>query len=296
MTEILKTTNIIKQFGNVKALDDVSFVVPKGSIFGILGPNGSGKTTLLGIITDVLKPDTGSYRWFDEDNSEKQRQKIGTLLETPNFYSYLTAEQNLRISAAIKGSDGKNIYDALQVMGLFEKKDSKFSTFSLGMKQRLSIAATLLGNPMILILDEPTNALDPEGIAQTRELIKKLNSEGKTIIIASHMLDEVEKICTHVAILKKGKLITSGHVEHVFVNEDVVEIGSPNMMQLIEAFKKFEGYTQLTVKDKYINIYFPKGKTPFAELTRYCSEKGILIDHLQIKRNQLEEKYFELTR
>ena len=201
---ILTVENISKNYGNIKALKGVSFSVPAGCVYGILGPNGSGKTTLLGIIMNVLKATGGSYKLFDENATDAHRKKIGTLLETPNFYHYLSAVQNLKISAAIKGHGEDDIDNVLHTVDLFKRKDSPFSTFSLGMKQRLAIGAALLGDPDVLVFDEPTNGLDPVGIAEIRSLIKELSAKGKTIIMASHLLDEVEKVCTHVAILKQG--------------------------------------------------------------------------------------------
>ena len=193
---VLSINNITKYYGNIRALNNVSFSVPEACTYGILGPNGSGKTTLLGIVTEILKPTSGVYTLLDNEKTPKNelRKHIGTLLETPNFYHYLTAEQNLRISAEIKGCEINEIDGVLKKVGLYERRKSKVSTFSLGMKQRLAIGSALLGNPKVLIFDEPTNGLDPEGIAEIRELIKQLGSEGHTIIMASHLLDEVEKV------------------------------------------------------------------------------------------------------
>src|SRR5918993_3377261 len=238
---ILVVDNIHKNYGPIQALKGVSFSVPEGAVFGILGPNGSGKTTLLGIILDVLKPTSGSYQLFDETPSKKHRQQIGTLLETPNFYHYLSAVQNLRIAARIKGRDEKDNDRVLDIVDLTKRKNSKFNTYSLGMKQRLAVASCLLGDPSVLMFDEPTNGLDPVGIAETRELIKKLNAEGKTIIMASHLLDEVEKVCTHVAVLLKVTLITHGHVDEILVNEDIVEVGSNDLDGIISILQNFPG-------------------------------------------------------
>jgi ABC-2 type transport system ATP-binding protein len=209
---ILEVRHVSKRYKSVRALADLSFAVPEGSIYGILGPNGSGKTTLLGIITGVLGADAGEYELFEDTVTPKHilRRRIGTLLETPNFYHYLSARDNLRITAGIKGTPEAEIDAVLEKVGLAERQHSKFSTFSLGMKQRLAIGAALLGNPRVLILDEPMNGLDPEGIVEVRELVRSLAREGRTVIMASHLLDEVEKVCTHVAILKKGELLAEG--------------------------------------------------------------------------------------
>ena len=293
---ILTVDNIYKNYGSIQALKGVSFNVPQQSVFGILGPNGSGKTTLLGIILDVLKPTSGSYQLFDETPSKKHRQQIGTLLETPNFYHYLSAVQNLRIAAHIKGRDEKDIDRVLQIVDLTNRKNSKFSTYSLGMKQRLAVASCLLGDPSVLMFDEPTNGLDPVGIAETRELIKKLNREGKTIIMASHLLDEVEKVCTHVAVLMKGTLITHGHVDEILVNEDIVEMGALDSDELLNVLQNFPGYTSVHKNGLFVEATFPSGDAQLDRINKYCFEKGITLNHLRVRRKSLEAKFFELTK
>ncbi|MDO9156573.1 MAG: ATP-binding cassette domain-containing protein, partial [Sediminibacterium sp.] len=233
METVLQIDGVSKAYGKVKALKEVSLTIPKGSVFGILGPNGSGKTTMMSIVLDVLGADTGTYSWFNQPPTSAARKRIGSLLETPNFYHYLSAEDNLKITSAISGrGNDQDISEVLEIVKLTERKKSRFSTYSLGMKQRLAIAAALLGNPEVLLLDEPTNGLDPVGILEIRELIRRLADKGITIIIASHLLDEVEKICSHVAILKRGTLLTSGPVDEVLSNEDIVEIAAMDMQAL----------------------------------------------------------------
>ena len=238
MSTVLTIDNLTKYYGPIRALHNVSFNVPDGSVFGILGPNGSGKTTLLGIIMDILKPSSGNYLWKGQPGSAKMRQQIGTLLETPNFYHYLSGIRNLRIAAEIKQRGEDDIEKVLQLVNLWQRKDSKFSTYSLGMKQRLAIASTLLGNPEILVFDEPTNGLDPAGIAEIRELIKQLNRQGKTIIMASHILDEVEKVCSHVAIIQKGELKATGSVQDILDRKAVnhVDEVAPCMSQTVTQY------------------------------------------------------------
>lgn len=293
---ILSVQQLSKNYGSIKALKNVSFEVPPGSVFGILGPNGSGKTTLLGIIMDVLKASGGSYKLFDEVPTEKHRKQIGTLLETPNFYHYLSAVNNLKIAAAIKGRGADDIDRVLEIVNLHQRKDSRFNTFSLGMKQRLAIGSCLLGNPEVLVFDEPTNGLDPVGIAEIRELIKKLSKEGKTIIMASHLLDEVEKVCTHVAILQKGNLITYGHVDEILVNEDIAEIGSADLDQLYAAVQGYPEATQILHQNQHIDLYFRNGTASLEEINRYCFGKGITLNHMRLRKKSLETKFFELTK
>jgi ABC-type multidrug transport system ATPase subunit len=297
VSNILSIQSITKFYGRIRALNQVSFEVPPGSVFGVLGPNGSGKTTLLGIVMDVLKANDGTYSWFGEPSSEKQRQKIGTLLETPNFYHYLSGEQNLRIAAAIKGKGTEDIPRVLEVVKLTERKHSKFSTYSLGMKQRLAIASCLLGDPQVLVFDEPTNGLDPVGIAETREVIRHLAREGKTILLASHLLDEVEKVCTHVAILQRGQLLMAGNVNEVLMNEDFIELGaSPSALgALQQLLAGLPGVKQVKLYEQHVQVFFEKSVMDTGEVNRYCFEKGIVLTYLQLRKRSLESKFMELT-
>lgn len=292
---VLNLSGITKYYGSICALNNVSFSVPEGSVFGILGPNGSGKTTMLGIVMDILKPSSGSFTFFDKQPSAETRKQVGTLLETPNFYHYLSGERNLRISAEIKGKGIEQIDNVLHKVNLHHRKDSKFSTYSLGMKQRLAIAAALLGDPSVLVFDEPTNGLDPVGIAEIRELIKRLADEGKTIIMASHMLDEVEKVCTHVGILKTGNLLAAGKVDEVLVNEDIVEIGSSNMTGLINLVKTLDGFSNVKEVKDHLQLLYPVGTANLEELNQHCFKNGVVLNHLQLKKKSLETKFLELT-
>jgi ABC-2 type transport system ATP-binding protein len=246
---------------------------------------------------DVLKASGGSYSWFGSPPSERQRQQIGTLLETPNFYHYLSGEQNLKIAAGIKEKDAGDIPRVLELVKLTERKDSRFSTYSLGMKQRLAIASCLLGNPQVLVFDEPTNGLDPVGIAETREVIRQLAREGKTIVLASHLLDEVEKVCTHVAILQRGQLLTAGNVNEVLVNEDFIEVSAePSAMQALqELLTGLPGVRQVKPYEQHVQVFFGNGVMDTGELNRYCFEKGVVLNYLQLKKRSLESKFMELT-
>jgi ABC-2 type transport system ATP-binding protein len=293
---VLQIHNLSKSFGKIKALDNVSFDVPRGSVFGLLGPNGSGKTTLLSIILDILGADAGSFSWFGEPSTLVHRKRIGSLLETPNFYHYLSAVQNLRITQSIsqRGSE-EAIHEVLRTVNLYDRRNSKFSTYSLGMKQRLAIAASLLGSPEVLLLDEPTNGLDPVGIAEIRELIKSLAAAGHTIIMASHLLDEVEKICDHVAILKYGKLITSGTVTSVLADEDCYLVNSYEQERLIELLNHLPGVSRLVVTSEGVECYI-KGTNINAEtINRHCFDHQLVLNQLSAKKKRLEEKFFELT-
>ena len=299
MSSILRIEKISKFYGSIRALDNVSFDVPEGSVFGILGPNGSGKTTLLGIVMDILNASSGNFSWMgDPGGTSAIRRQIGTLLETPNFYAYLSGQKNLEISAAIKGHGHDDIQRVLEVVNLYQRKDSKFSTYSLGMKQRLAIASTLLGNPGILVFDEPTNGLDPAGIAEIRQLIKELSAQGKTIVMASHILDEVEKVCTHVAIIQKGVLKTVGSVGEVLSgsadNSITIDMASDNLDLLQEAMRSFPGVQDAFINGNILQVQCEESVSG-SQLNDYCFKKGITLSLLNPKRKNLETRFLEIT-
>jgi lantibiotic transport system ATP-binding protein len=285
MSAVLSVNNLSKNYGFVRALNGVSFDVPKGSVFGILGPNGSGKTTLLGIVMEVLKSTGGSYSWQGQPGNAEQRRQIGTLLETPNFYHYLSGEKNLNISAAIKQRNTDDIPQVLKTVNLFGRKDSKFSTYSLGMKQRLAIGSALLGNPDILVFDEPTNGLDPAGIAEIRELIKELNRQGKTIIMASHILDEVE-------------LKTTGPVSEVLDTAAdtaiTITVAADNNELLAQEIKNMMGVQSVISSEGVLILQCDINVNP-STINQFCFSKGIILNQLLMKRKTLETRFLEIT-
>ena len=297
MSVVLSINNLSKSYGPVKALKGVSFDVPEGSVFGILGPNGSGKTTLLGIVMDVLRANDGQFLWFGQTGTSPQlRKKIGSLLETPNFYSYLSGLANLKITQSISGRGNKSeIDEVLKKVKLYERRFSSFKTFSLGMKQRLAIASALLGNPKVLVLDEPTNGLDPVGIAEIRELIIDLKEKGHTVIMASHLLDEVEKVCTHAAILKTGQLIATGPVDEIMMDEDIVELSATDLSGLAEILHKFSSNIRVDDKSNAVQLILPKGTANLETINRHCFDNGIVLSQLTLKKKRLEARFFELT-
>jgi ABC-type multidrug transport system ATPase subunit len=291
---VLSIQQISKSYGPIRALESVSFDVPEGAVFGILGPNGSGKTTMLGIVLDVLVAGSGTYTWFGGIAPDAARRQIGALLETPNFYHYLSAVENLDITAAIKRQGHDDKLRVLELTGLLQRKDSKFQTFSLGMKQRLAIAAALLGSPKVLVLDEPTNGLDPAGIAEIRELILKLSNEGITVIMASHMLDEVEKVCNHVAILKRGQLLVTGEVDNVLRSEDQVEVRADNLPALQQLLSGMPGIRKVQPGNNMLLLSCDAMVMP-AHINEYCMNHGTTLSHLLLKKKSLESKFIELT-
>ena len=295
MNEILNIQNLSKNYGKIKAVDGLSFIVERGTVYGILGPNGSGKTTTLSVITGVLHPAGGSYRWFGNKQGKWERKRIGSLIETPNFYPYLTLFQNLQIDARIKNVQEEDIIRVLGITDLLRRKYSRFDTLSLGMKQRLSFASVLLGDPEVLVLDEPANGLDPEGIAEVRRIIMSEREKGKTIIIASHILDEVEKVCTHVGILKMGKLIASGLVDKLLVMDRVLTISAVDNTKLKEVLEK-SGLVKKIKEDVDCITATILSEIEPGEINMYVIEKGITLTRLEVNKPTLESQFLELVR
>lgn len=291
MSSVLSVNSLSKYYGGLKALDDVSFEVQKGQVYGILGPNGSGKTTTLGIISGILRKNSGSFNWFGGDLTKPTKQKIGTILETPNFYPYLSGRKNLKIVSLIKNTHSSKIQKVLDFVGLSELPSLKFSKYSLGMKQRLAIAGAILNDPEVLILDEPTNGLDPTGIIEIREMIIDLAKQGKTILLASHLLDEVQKVCTHTLILKKGKLLYKGPIDNS--NSNDFEISSNDLSKLEIAIKDSNlAYIKEKINDKLI---VTGDELESDELNKMLTEKGIYLNHLVRKKVGLEKIFMEIT-
>ena len=295
MEAILNINGISKRYGKVKALNNLSLQINRGEIYGILGPNGSGKTTTLGILLGVLNADSGSYSWNGKTPSKYDRKNIGSLLETPNFYPYLTARQNLSIVCKVKEVSQSEVDRVLSIVDLINRADSKFKTFSLGMKQRLAIASALLGNPETLVLDEPTNGLDPQGIAEIRTIILDLAKKGKTIIMASHILDEVEKTCTHVAVLKLGNLLTYGPIQSVLNNQEQVLVVSENLELLKLTLAQIDGVSNVKQIGDKVSLILEHGKD-ISYLNRTLFDKGIVVSEIGIQKPDLEANFLELIK
>ena len=299
MTSILETilsiTNLKKRYGNLQALDGISFDIKKGCVYGILGPNGSGKSTTLGIVLNVVNKTSGNYSWFDGKMETHQAlKKVGAIIERPNFYPYMTAVENLKLVCKIKNINYHKIDEKLEIVGLEERKNSKFSTFSLGMKQRLAIASALLNDPEILILDEPTNGLDPQGIHQIRDIIKHIATQGTTILLASHLLDEVEKVCSHVIVLRKGIILYSGPVDGMTSNEGFFEIQADDNLALQKAILTHPAVERIKEEGDKVFVYL-KSALSSTELNTFLFEQNICLSYLVKRKNSLEEQFLELT-
>ncbi len=295
METILSIKNLYKRYGKVQAVKDVSLDIQKGNVYGILGPNGSGKSTTLGIVLNVVNKTSGEYSWFNGTmKTHEALKKVGAIIERPNFYPYMTAKENLELVCKIKGIDYKKVHEKLEIVGLLDRQDSKFNTFSLGMKQRLAIASALLNDPEILILDEPTNGLDPQGIHQIRDIIKFIASQGTTILLASHLLDEVEKVCSHVLVLRKGEILYSGTVDGMSNNNGFIELQANDMKSLIVALQQFPNLSDIKEVDGKV-VLFSKSDIDSAEVNKFLAKQSIYLNHLVKRKNSLEEQFLQLT-
>jgi ABC-type multidrug transport system ATPase subunit len=289
---VLSTDKLTKHFGKLCAVNQLDLEVKRGQVFGMLGPNGSGKTTTLGMLMGVVNPSAGSFSWFGEPATHHTRKKIGAVLEHPIFYPYLSGQKNLELNALIKGADPANIAKVLEIVELTARKDDKYQTYSLGMKQRLAIASALVSDPIILILDEPTNGLDPMGIAEIREIIKRIAADGKTIILASHLLDEVQKVCTHFAVLKRGNLMHIGPVDDVGKGEEIVEVQAYHD-DLSILLQEFVGSASIKKENGLFEVMMKEGYHA-KDLNRFLFDKGIVASHLNTRKKSLEKQFLEI--
>ncbi len=292
MESVLSISKLTKKFGRITAVNNLDLEVAKGQVFGFLGPNGSGKTTTLGMLMGVVNPTSGNFSWFGQPVTNETRKKIGAVLEHPIFYPYLSGQKNLELTAMIKGAPVEHIARVLETVELTSRKDDAYKTYSLGMKQRLAIASALLNNPIVLILDEPTNGLDPMGIAEIRNIIKKIAADGKTIILASHLLDEVQKICSHFAVLRRGVLMHSGPVDEVGKGEETIEVAAYHD-DLGFALQEFSG-TLSQKKDNANFIVKLKDGYNSQDINRFLFEKGIVVSHLLTQKKSLEKQFLEI--
>jgi ABC-2 type transport system ATP-binding protein len=294
---ILKITNLNKIFNRkLHAVKNVSFEIKKGNVYGILGPNGSGKSTTLGIVLNVVNKTSGEFEWFEgKSNTHEALKKVGAIIERPNFYPYMTAKENLELVCKIKETPFSKVEEKLELVGLLERKNDKFKTFSLGMKQRLAIASALLNDPEILILDEPTNGLDPQGIRQIRDIIRIIASKGTTILLASHLLDEVEKVCSHVVVLQKGVMLYQGSVHNMIENNSFFELKSNNNQQLKLVLQNHPSVEKIVDEEEKV-LVFLKQDIAAQELNSYLFENKIVLEHLVKRKNSLEEQFLELTK
>jgi ABC-2 type transport system ATP-binding protein len=292
MTSILETKGLSKYYGKIHALEGLDLSIEQGMVFGFLGPNGSGKTTTLALILQAITPTHGSFYWFGGQPQRNVRKRIGAILENPCFYPYLTGFQNLKIAARIKEVSLQSIEPVLKVVDLWDRRDDDFRTYSLGMKQRLAIASALLADPGVLILDEPTNGLDPQGIVEIRNLITAIAGTGKTIILASHLLDEVQKVCTHFMVLRKGSKLYQGSVKEALHNQSSIEVASRDLVFLEKCLSDFEADLQIKKGTDRFIITNPEFSTE--KINQYLISRGIVLTLLQEKAGSLEEQFLKI--
>ena len=295
MSIILSVNNLSKKYGAVQALDNLSFNFEQGSVLGILGPNGSGKTTTLSIITGLTTANNGTFKWFNFSDNQPVNNLIGVIIEQPKFYPYLSIKDNLQIVAKIRDlKDYKSrIETVLQQVDLLDSINKKYSALSLGMKTRLGLAASLLGNPQILIFDEPTNGLDPKGIAFVRNLIKDEAKKGKSIILASHLLDEVQKVCSDVLILQKGKKIMQGKVNELLQSEILLLIKSSDNQKLADLIKGTGISYDLEIVDNTLKVKI-KDENDTKKISELAMQSKIVITQLEQKKKSLEEEFLKI--
>lgn len=296
METIITVNELTKKFGHLTAVNQLSFSIEKGKIYGMLGPNGSGKSTTLGMILNVVNPTGGNFSWFGgTQNTHQALKRVGAIIERPNFYPFMTGAQNLRLVCRIKEVPESKIEEKLELVDLLDRKHDKFKTYSLGMKQRLAIASALLNDPEILILDEPTNGLDPQGIAQVRDIIFKIAAQGTTILLASHLLDEVEKVCSHVLVMQKGKQIYFGPITALTTDHGYFEINASDEAALMEALKGNK-HIKTVERQGTLVLAFPNKALEIENLSKALTSKGIVLTHLAKKHKSLEEQFLILTK
>ncbi|MDB2555710.1 ATP-binding cassette domain-containing protein [Flavobacteriaceae bacterium] len=296
METILSLKNLDKKFGRVHAVNNLSFDIQKGNVYGILGPNGSGKSTTLGIILNVVNKTSGEFSWFNGKLSTHQAlKKVGAIIERPNFYPYMTAVQNLSLICKIKDISTEKIEEKLKVVNLYERRNSKFSTFSLGMKQRMAIASALLNDPEILILDEPTNGLDPQGIHEIRQIIQEITKNGTTILLASHLLDEVEKVCSHVVVIREGIKLYSGRVDEMTASKGLFELKTANdKIKLLTLLEQHHSVGAVKEEGEFIIAYLTE-EMEATEINTFLFKNGIAVSHLVKRKPSLEQQFLDLT-
>ena len=296
METILSLKNLDKKFGRVHAVNNLSFDIQKGNVYCILGPNGSGKSTTLGIILNVVNKTSGEFSWFNGKLSTHQAlKKVGAIIERPNFYPYMTAVQNLSLICKIKDISTEKIDEKLKIVNLYERRNSKFSTFSLGMKQRMAIASALLNDPEILILDEPTNGLDPQGIHEIRQIIQEITKNGTTILLASHLLDEVEKVCSHVVVIREGIKLYSGRVDEMTASKGLFELKTANdKIKLLTLLEQHHNIGGVKEEGEFIIAYLTE-EMEATEINTFLFKNGIAVSHLVKRKPSLEQQFLDLT-
>ncbi len=293
---VIRATHLSKHYDTVPAVRDVSFTVQRRDVYGFLGPNGSGKSTTIAMMLGLVQPTSGQIDLFGlgADRRSDALTQVGAIIESPTFYPYLSGRDNLKILARLRGGvNDQRISDVLEIIGLDEAQGKHFNHYSLGMKQRLAIGATLLHDPELLVLDEPTNGLDPAGMLEVRHLIKRLAANGKTIFISSHLLGEVEQVCNRVAILRKGEIMAEGSIDELSMRGQgiIVRVAEPD--RAVSLLQGFDGVTNVKADGDQLIVTVPPARTP--DINVALVQAGIPVLELRPSGNSLEQVFLEVT-
>jgi len=292
---VIETTDLTKRYGDVLAVDRLSLRVLRGGVFGFLGPNGSGKTTTMGMLLGLVHPTSGEARIFgDPARHPATLRRVGAMIETPTFYPYLSGRANLRYFQGVgRRGSSSDIDRLLELVDLEKRADSKYATYSLGMKQRLGIACALLGDPELVFLDEPTNGLDPAGVVEVRELIRQLGKGGRTVVLSSHLLAETELVCDNVAVLSRGRLIAQGTIQELLRQHDALRLRTTDDAKARVTLAPFNWVERAEERDGGLVVTAPQARA--WEITRALAETGVYVNELVPVHRSLEEFFMEIT-
>ena len=296
-TPAISVSNLSKRYGDVLAVNNASFEVPLGTICGFVGPNGSGKTTTIRMLLGLIKPTEGSGSIIGNSiaHPEKYLKEVGAMIEGPAFYPALSGIENLKVLAKIGGIPYSRCQELLELVGLGDRGGDKYKTYSLGMKQRLGIAASLLPNPKLLILDEPTNGLDPAGIQEVRELLEKLSNDGVTVFVSSHLLSEIEMISKYLVMLRKGEVIFSGPIQELLAKHKATIIAKPSSVNSLDYLAELLNKAGLKSIVEEDHLVIDADESAAARINKIAFEGGVVLAQLTPVKASLEETFFELT-
>ena len=293
---VIETTSLTKRYGRIVAVDGLSMEVPRGHVFGLLGPNGSGKTTTMSMLLGLVRPTAGSFSLFGAStHHESALHRVGAIIETPTFYPYLSGRQNLAyFQGILGGGTAAELDDLLEQVGLADRGNDRFHTYSLGMKQRLGLAYALLGDPELLFLDEPTNGMDPAGMAEVRELIRSLGTGERTVLLSSHLLHEVEEVCDSVAILSKGRLIAQGKVaDLVRQSREQIRVRTTDDDAAVAILSALDWVEAVTTEAGALTVTAPTARS--GELTAALSRAAVYVTEMAAVQASLEEYFLDVT-
>ncbi len=294
---ILRTSGLTKSFGNIKAVENLNIEIRRGEVFGFLGPNGAGKSTTVGMILNLVTPTSGSIELFGRNlkaNPWGALRRIGAVIETPAFYPYLSGVDNLEsLAIAIGGISRQKIHEVLQRVNLYDRAKDKYGNYSMGMKQRLGIASTLLRDPELIILDEPTNGLDPAGMKEIRDLIPQLAHESRGILLCSHLLHEVEMVCTRVVIIKKGVTLANASIQELLARGQVLEIKVDDLTRAANILSGLTWIKSVKTENGYLILDAPPESA--SRVNQALADQGIYASGLCQRNTGLENIFLQLT-